>query len=133
MTRSTRASSSGPLSAQSRRDSRRIYAGTTRAGDAHVTTTHVQPSPLATAELEAQRRDALAERLFGAGIAAGELATIFLGGKLGLYAALRQAGPSTAAELARRASTHERSTREWLEQQAVAGILDVDNAKCAPD
>lgn len=89
--------------------------------------TRVEQSQPTAAEVEAQRRDALAERMFGAGIAAGELATIFLGGKLGLYTALRQAGPSTAAELARRASTHERSTREWLEQQAVAGILDVDD------
>jgi len=97
-------------------------------------TTHVQPSPPpAAGDHEAQRRYALAERLFGAGIAAGELATIFLGGKLGLYAALRHAGPSTASELAGRASTHERSTREWLEQQAVAGILDVDDVSAPPD
>jgi SAM-dependent methyltransferase len=95
-------------------------------------TTLAEQSP-ASAELEGQRRDALVERMFGAGIASGELATIYLGGKLGLYAALRQAGPSTAAELARRATTHERSTREWLEQQAVAGILDVDDVGAPAD
>src|SRR5436190_12174869 len=47
--------------------------------------------------------------------------------------ALRQAGPSTAAELAGHAKPHERSTREWLEQQAVAGILDVDDVEASPD
>jgi SAM-dependent methyltransferase len=91
-----------------------------------------QPQPTGT-ELEGQRRDALVGRMFGAGIATGELATIYLGGKLGLYSALRQAGPSTAGELARRAGTHERSTREWLEQQAVAGILDVDDGGAPAD
>ncbi|MDQ6673697.1 MAG: class I SAM-dependent methyltransferase [Chloroflexota bacterium] len=79
-----------------------------------------------------QRRDALVERLFGAGIGAGELATIYLGGKLGLYATLRKLGPATAAELAQTTGTHERSTREWLEQQAVAGILDVDEVSAPP-
>jgi SAM-dependent methyltransferase len=97
-----------------------------------MTTQVEQLQPPAADEVEARRRDALAERLFGAGVAAGELATIFLGGKLGLYAALREAGPLTAAELAVRANTHERSTREWLEQQAVAGIIDVDHVEASP-
>ena len=34
----------------------------------------------------------------------------------------------TSAELAARAGTAERYTREWLEQQATAGFLDVDDA-----
>ena len=36
------------------------------------------------------------------------------------------AGPLTSAELAARTGTAERYAREWLEQQAVTGILDTD-------
>lgn len=61
------------------------------------------------------------DRLLGA----MELMSIYLGDRLGLYRALRQA-PATAAELSQRAGVHERYAREWLEQQAVAGILEVD-------
>jgi 2-polyprenyl-3-methyl-5-hydroxy-6-metoxy-1,4-benzoquinol methylase len=56
-----------------------------------------------------------------------ELGTVYLGDRLGLYQALKEAGPATPAQLADRTGTHERYAREWLEQQAVAGILDVDN------
>ena len=54
-----------------------------------------------------------------------ELLSIYLGDRLGLYRALLE-GPATPAELSARAGVHERYAREWLEQQAVAGILDVD-------
>lgn len=69
---------------------------------------------------------AFAERLFGTGLAAFEAATIALGRQLGLYAALAETGPSTPAELAAAAGIHVRYAREWLEQQAVAGYLEVD-------
>src|SRR6266849_5305269 len=48
-----------------------------------------------------------------------------VGDRLGLYRALAQDGPSTAAHLARSAGIHERYAREWLEQQAVAGLIEV--------
>jgi 2-polyprenyl-3-methyl-5-hydroxy-6-metoxy-1,4-benzoquinol methylase len=75
--------------------------------------------------------EALAARLLEASLATMEVATIHLGERLGLYRAL-QAGPATAAELAARAGTDERYTREWLEQQAVAGILTVADGAAAP-
>ena len=50
-----------------------------------------------------------------------------IGERLGLYAALDEAGPSTSGELAARAGVDERYAREWLEQQAVAGVLSVDD------
>ena len=50
-----------------------------------------------------------------------------LGDKLGLYRVLAEGGASTPAELASRAGIHERYAREWLEQQAVTGILEVDD------
>jgi SAM-dependent methyltransferase len=72
--------------------------------------------------------DALVERAFGALVGSLELACMHVGERLGLYAALDAAGPSTSAELAARAGVDERYAREWLEQQAVAGILAVDDA-----
>ena len=51
-----------------------------------------------------------------------------LGIELGLYAALRDGGPATARELAERAGIDARYAREWLEHQAVGGILDVSDA-----
>lgn len=73
------------------------------------------------------RRDALAARLFEAALGAFDLLSIHLGLDLGLYEALRDGGPATAAELAGRAGIDARYAREWLEQQAVTGILDVDD------
>lgn len=79
------------------------------------------------------RRDELVERLFGASLGAIEVFTVYLGDRLGLYRALSDGGPLTSRELAARTGTHERYAREWLEQQAVAGILEVDDADEAPE
>jgi SAM-dependent methyltransferase len=70
--------------------------------------------------------DALAERLFGAALGAFDLAAVYLGDRLGWYADLQTAGPATPDELAARTETDARYAREWLEQQAVTGILLVD-------
>ena len=77
-------------------------------------------------ETDAGARDALAERLFGAALGAYELMTVHLGDRLGLYRALAEQGEATPAEVAAATGTQERYAREWLEQQAVAGILEVD-------
>ena len=79
------------------------------------------------------RRDALVERLFSATIASFELGCLYLGHRLGLYAALADRGPLTAPGLAEAAGIHERYAREWLEQQAAAAILEVDDPSAAPD
>ncbi len=50
-------------------------------------------------------------------------ALVALGDRLGLYAAMRDAGPLTAEELARRTDTAERYVREWLAAQAASGFL----------
>ena len=71
------------------------------------------------------RTDQLVERLFGATIGALELYSVYLGVELGLYRTLARHGALTHAELADRASIAPRYAREWLEQQAVAGLLDV--------
>ena len=79
-----------------------------------------------------EQADALAERIFGSLIGTAEVFTIYLGERLGLYAALTD-GPATSAQLATRAGIAERYAREWLEQQATAGFLDVDDVAAAAD
>ena len=66
------------------------------------------------------------ERLFEALLGSLELATVHLGSQLGLYAAL--ARPRTAEELAAETGIDERYAREWLEQQAISGLVDVAEA-----
>jgi 2-polyprenyl-3-methyl-5-hydroxy-6-metoxy-1,4-benzoquinol methylase len=78
---------------------------------------------------EAQRRDALAERLFDSSRAALDLFCIYLGDRLGLYRALAGRGPTTPDELAKAAGIHPRYAREWLEQQAVGGVLEVADGR----
>jgi len=69
--------------------------------------------------------DAFAERLFAACLGAMETMSVYLGDRLGWYRSLVDDGPATSAELAERTATLERYAREWLEQQAVYGILMV--------
>ncbi|MEU0005707.1 class I SAM-dependent methyltransferase [Streptomyces sp. NPDC006314] len=71
---------------------------------------------------------ALSVRLFMAGLGAAELMTAYLGLRLGLYDELAKA-PATAGELARRAGVDPRYAREWLEQQAAAGIVTTDESE----
>ena len=69
--------------------------------------------------------DALVERLFGSVLATLDVQAAYLGDRLGYYRALACSGGLTSAELAARTGTVERYAREWLEQQAVTGILTV--------
>ena len=71
--------------------------------------------------------DALVERLFTASLGAMDLFSVYLGDRLGYYRALAEGGPCTSGDLAQRTDTSERYAREWLEQQAVTGILTVDD------
>jgi SAM-dependent methyltransferase len=75
--------------------------------------------------------EAFGERIFDAALGAMELTITYLGRSLGLYEGLRHHGGSTSAELAARAGADERYVREWLEHQAVAGTLTVDDASGA--
>jgi SAM-dependent methyltransferase len=60
---------------------------------------------------------------FGAALSS---ALVYIGQKLGLYKALADDGPATAAELARRTNTNERYVREWLINQAAGGYAEYD-------
>jgi 2-polyprenyl-3-methyl-5-hydroxy-6-metoxy-1,4-benzoquinol methylase len=78
--------------------------------------------------LDADRqRDELVARLFSSTLGMAEVLTVYLGDTLGLYRALERVGPMTAPELAKETGIFERYAREWLEQQAAAGILTVDD------
>jgi 2-polyprenyl-3-methyl-5-hydroxy-6-metoxy-1,4-benzoquinol methylase len=71
-------------------------------------------------------RDAFAEKLFRSVLGYFDIFSIHLGSRLGLYRALAEAGPMTSTELGERADIAERYAREWLEQQATAGILTAE-------
>jgi SAM-dependent methyltransferase len=79
-----------------------------------------------------QTSDEVAERLFGSLLGTVEIMSVYLGDRLGWYRALSSHGPASAAELARRTDTQVRYAREWLEQQAVSGLLVVESDG-APD
>ncbi len=85
------------------------------------------------AESDQSEVEAFAGGLFGACLAAMELANVELGIRLGLYEALAGAGPVNATELAGRTGIAVRYAREWLEQQAVAGVVEVDDTAKAPE
>ena len=50
-------------------------------------------------------------------------ALVVTGDKLGLFRALRELGPTTPADLAKRTGTHERYIREWLSAMAAGGYV----------
>jgi 2-polyprenyl-3-methyl-5-hydroxy-6-metoxy-1,4-benzoquinol methylase len=68
-------------------------------------------------------REAFVQRINDSTLGAFDIASTYLGVKLGLYRALVDNGPATAAELASRTSTNERLVREWLEQQGATELL----------
>ena len=84
------------------------------------------PSPTLTDE-QVQRRDAFVERLLQSLRGAFDLFGVYLGDRLGLYQALAPGQALTSHELAARTGAHERYVREWLEQQTVVGVLEVEN------
>jgi SAM-dependent methyltransferase len=112
--------------------------GATETNEAQATETPARANEqsaeqLAEQSVAAARRDALVGRLFQATLGAMDLFNVYLGDRLGLYRALAAAGPLTPGELAARTGTHERYAREWLEQQAVTGILEMERAPTGHD
>jgi SAM-dependent methyltransferase len=79
-----------------------------------------------SAEEIAGQRDTFIEKFLGFASGTFSLFSMYIGERLGYYHALAN-GPLTSAELAVRTNTHERYAREWLEQQTVAGIVEVED------
>jgi SAM-dependent methyltransferase len=71
--------------------------------------------------------ETLVERIVTSTIGMFDLAGLYLGDRLGLYRSLGDGAAATSEELARRTGTDERYVREWLEHQAVSGLLTVDD------
>jgi 2-polyprenyl-3-methyl-5-hydroxy-6-metoxy-1,4-benzoquinol methylase len=86
-----------------------------------MTTIHIN----APVPVDDTRVDELAERLFSATISTLELFAIHLGRRLGLYGVLADGQARTSTQLADDVGIAERYAREWLEQQAVAGLLEL--------
>ncbi|HET9923575.1 MAG TPA: methyltransferase domain-containing protein [Methylomirabilota bacterium] len=55
-------------------------------------------------------------------------ALVVTGDKLGLFRALRDHGPTTSGDLAKRTNTHERYVREWLSAMAAGGYVGYESA-----
>jgi len=90
--------------------------------------THATPPTPAPPQGDAARRDKLIERMLEQARGTFELLGIYLGDRLGLYAALAAQANQTSTELAAATKTNERYIREWLEHQTVSGIVDVQDA-----
>jgi 2-polyprenyl-3-methyl-5-hydroxy-6-metoxy-1,4-benzoquinol methylase len=71
-------------------------------------------------------RDQFVDRMLRSARGTFEIFSIYMGHQLGYYAALAQNGWTTPNQLAEKTATHGRYAREWLEQQASAGILEAE-------
>ncbi|MGH2555064.1 MAG: methyltransferase domain-containing protein [Actinomycetota bacterium] len=78
---------------------------------------------MANVALDPDKIEQVADRAIGYLSGAAISALVYVGDQLGLYRALREAGPVTSAELAARSGLHERWIREWLHAQASAGLV----------
>ena len=71
--------------------------------------------------------EALAFRIVGDMAASFSMALGHIGDRLGLFRAMRDAGPLTSEELASRTRLNERYVREWLKAMVAAEYLDYDS------
>lgn len=71
--------------------------------------------------------EGLVDRLVDSMAGAFDLYAMYVGEQLGLYRSLYEQGPATSSELAGRTGMHERYAREWLEHQAISGMLTLDD------
>ncbi|MET0734197.1 MAG: class I SAM-dependent methyltransferase [Microbacterium sp.] len=82
-------------------------------------------------DVDTEATDRFAGELFTKFVGAMEILSVYVGDRLGLYRALA-GGPATADELAAATGMNPRYAREWLEQQAVAGILGAEDGDRPP-
>jgi SAM-dependent methyltransferase len=78
--------------------------------------------------ISANLPDAFADLVFDSALGYFRILSMYVGLRLGLYEELRGADGLSAAELAARSGIDGRYAREWLEQQATNGVLEVDAA-----
>ena len=75
----------------------------------------------------AQQTEVFIEKILQSTRGAFEIFGMYLGVKIGYYRALSESGAANSQELAQRTGTYERYAREWLEQQAICGVIKVDD------
>ncbi len=80
-------------------------------------------------ELITKQRDAFLERLLKSASGVFDIFSIYIGDRLDFYETLSKHGPLTSTQLSTLTETHERYVREWLEQQTVIGILEVEDER----
>jgi len=79
-------------------------------------------------QVDQEKLEAFLDRALGDLAAAYGGVMVSLGRRLGLYAALAEAGPLSSQELAARSGCAERYVREWLNSQAAAGYVAYHSA-----
>jgi hypothetical protein len=80
--------------------------------------------PQSSSDLDMEKARKTAGHVFDQLGGALSSAMIYLGDRLGMYRAMESGEPMSSDELARRMGLHERWVREWLQQQASAGLID---------
>lgn len=93
-----------------------------------TTTETSQPDTGTDTDADTDATDAFVERFFSAVLGTQFVQAAYLGDRLGWYRALAASDGLTSVELATRTATAERYAREWLEHQAVCGVLTVNDA-----
>jgi 2-polyprenyl-3-methyl-5-hydroxy-6-metoxy-1,4-benzoquinol methylase len=78
--------------------------------------------------MDQQKIEALAFRVVGDMAASFSMALGHIGDRLGLFRAMKGAGPLTSAQLAAKTRLNERYVREWLKAMVAAEYLDYDPA-----
>jgi hypothetical protein len=76
--------------------------------------------------------DELGTRLFEACLGAFDAFSVYLGDRLGYCSALAAVDSATSEPVAWATDTAERYAREWLEQQAMTGLLLVEDVDASP-
>jgi SAM-dependent methyltransferase len=79
-------------------------------------------------EEQTAQRDAFIDRMLQSTAGVFDIFTVHIGDRLGFYDRLANGSWLTSTELAQRSGAQERYVREWLEQQTVSGILQVEDA-----
>jgi 2-polyprenyl-3-methyl-5-hydroxy-6-metoxy-1,4-benzoquinol methylase len=88
-------------------------------------------APSTVTDLDETLVEEFADRFFTAVLGAQEIQAAYFGDILGWYQALDTDRALTATELAEATDTHWRYAQEWLEHQAVAGWVSVDDPSAA--
>ena len=78
--------------------------------------------------IDEKKLEAFIERFVGDAAATAHAATVVLGDRLGLFRAMAEGGPQTAAELAARTNCHPRMIQEWVNAQAASEYCNYEPA-----